>query len=150
MHYKDYLSEEPKSRQEIGLAVLLHTSVRALSVQSVLRCGTKNAQSAAVARDYFEKRYPSGTPRQVAEGILKGLSVCTGCAAAPQWPLDLSPPSEGISLPKLKMEGLFTDVAQIKKVRGRLRNQPDCTSCVAAFNAWFVRSRKSHVCGPPV
>ena len=106
MHYKDCLSEEPKSRQEIGLAVVLHTSVRALSVQSVPRCGTKNAQSAAAVREYFEKRYPSSSPRQVAEGILKGLSVCTGCAAAPQWPVDLSPPSEGINLAKLKMEGL--------------------------------------------
>ena len=106
MHYKECLSEEPKSRQEIGLAVLLHTSVRALSVQSVLRCGTKNAQSAAAAREYFEKRYPSSSPREVAEGILKVISVCTGCAAAPQWPVDLSPPSEGIGLAKLKMEGL--------------------------------------------
>ena len=106
MHYKDRLSEEPKSRQEISLAVLLHTSFRALSVQSLLRCGTKNAQSAAAAREYFEKRYPWSTPRQVAEGILKGLSVCTGCAAAPQWPVDLRPPSEGIGLAKLKMEGL--------------------------------------------
>ena len=106
MHYKDCLSEEPKSRQEIGSAFLLHTSVRALSVQSVLRCGTKNAQSAAAAREYFEKRYPSSSPRQVAEGILKGLSLCTVCAAAPQWPVDLSPPSEGIGLAKLKMEGL--------------------------------------------
>ena len=50
MHYKECLSEEPKSKQELGLALLLHTSVRALSVQSVLRCGTKNAQSAAAAR----------------------------------------------------------------------------------------------------
>ena len=32
MHYRECLSEEPKSRQEIGLAVLLHTIVRALSV----------------------------------------------------------------------------------------------------------------------
>ena len=106
MHYKECLSEKPKSTLENGLAVLLHTSVRALSVQSVLRCGTKNARSAAAAREYFEKRYPSSSPRQMAEGILKGLSVCTGCAAAPQWPVDLSPPSEGISLGKLKMEGL--------------------------------------------
>ena len=106
MHYKDCLSEAPKSRQDIGLAFMLHTSVRALSVQSVLRCGTKNAQSAAVAGEYFEKRYPSSSPRQVAEGILKGLSVCTDGAAAPQWPVDPSPPSEGISLAKLKMEGL--------------------------------------------
>ena len=106
MHYKECLSEEPKSRQEIGLALLLDTSVRALSVQSVLRCGTKNAQLAAATCEYFEKRYPSSSQRQVAEGILKGLSVCTGCAAAPKWPLDLSPPAEGLSLAKLKMEGL--------------------------------------------
>ena len=72
----------------------------------MLRCGTKNAQSAAAAREYFEKRYPPSSPRQVAEEILKGLLVCTGCAAAPQWPMDLSPPSEGISLAKLKMERL--------------------------------------------
>ena len=73
MHYKECLSEEPKSKQELGLALLLHTSVRALSVQSVLRCGTKNGQSAAAAREHFEKRLPSSSPRQVAEGILKGL-----------------------------------------------------------------------------
>ena len=42
----------------------------------------------------------------MAQGILKALSVCTACAAALQWPMDLSPPSEGISLAKLKMEGL--------------------------------------------
>ena len=75
-------------------------------MQSVLRCGTKNAQSAAAAREYFEKRYPSSSWRQVAEGLLKGLSVCTGCTAAPQWPLDLSPPSKGIGSAKLKMEAL--------------------------------------------
>ena len=28
MHYKECPSEEPKSRQEIGLAVLLHTSAK--------------------------------------------------------------------------------------------------------------------------
>ena len=43
MHYRECLSEEPKSKQELGLALLLHTSVQALSVQSVLSCGTKNA-----------------------------------------------------------------------------------------------------------
>ena len=32
MHYKECLSEEPKSRQEIGLPLLLHTSGGALSV----------------------------------------------------------------------------------------------------------------------
>ena len=106
MHYKECLSEEPESRQEIGLAILLHTSVRALNVQSVLRCGTTNAVLGGAAREYFEKRDPSISPREMAVGSLKGLSVCTGCAATPQWPLDLSPPSEGISVAKLKMEGL--------------------------------------------
>ena len=106
MHYKECLLEEPKCRQEISLAALLHTSVRALSVQSVLRCRTKNAQSAAVAREYLAQRYPSISPRQVAEGLLRGLSVSTGCATAPHCPLDLSPPSEGNSPAKLKMAGL--------------------------------------------
>ena len=46
--------------------------------------------------------------------------------------------------------GAFTDSAQSKKVRGPLQNQPDRTSSVAVFNAWFVRSRESHVCGAPV
>ena len=46
--------------------------------------------------------------------------------------------------------GPFTDVAERKKLCGRLRNPPDRTSSVAAFNAWFVRRRESHVCGAPV
>ena len=70
-HYKECLLAEPKSRRQIGLAVLLHTSVQALRVQSVLRCATKNAQSAATTREYFEKPYPLSSPRQVAEGLLK-------------------------------------------------------------------------------
>ena len=64
------------------------------------------AESAAAARECFKKRSPSSSPRQVAEGLLKGVSVCKGCAAAPKWPLDLSPPSKGISLAKAIMECL--------------------------------------------
>ena len=82
-HEGGYCRDLSKSKQEIGSAVLLHTSVRALNVQSMLRCGTKYANSVAAARNYFEKRYPWSSPRQVAEGILKGLSVYTGCTAAP-------------------------------------------------------------------
>ena len=59
----------------------------------------------------------------MAEGILKGLSVCTGCAAAPQWPVDLSPPSEGISLAKLKMEGLRSG-SRVPRSAGE--NRPGC------------------------
>ena len=64
-----------------------------------------------------------------------------------------APPFATGEPPELHPEALlgpFTDVAQIKKVRGRLRNHPDRTSSVAAFNAWFVQSRESRVCGPPV
>ena len=64
-----------------------------------------------------------------------------------------TPPGATAEPPELQPKallGTFTNVAQIGKVRGRLRNQPDHTSYVAAFNAWFVRSRESHVCGPQV
>ena len=64
-----------------------------------------------------------------------------------------APPGAPGELPELRPKALlgpFADVAESKKVRGRLRNQPDCTSSFAAFNAWFVRSRESHVCGAPV
>ena len=64
-----------------------------------------------------------------------------------------APPGASGEPPELRPKALlgpFADVADSKKVRGRLRNQPDRTSSVAAFNAWFVRSRESHVCGAPV
>ena len=64
-----------------------------------------------------------------------------------------APPGASGEPPELRPKALlgpFADVAESKKVRGRLRNQPDRTSSVAAFNAWFVRSRESHVCGAPV
>ena len=63
-----------------------------------------------------------------------------------------APPGASGEPPKLRPKALlgpFTGVAESKKVRGRLRNQPDRTSSVAAFNACFVRSRESHVCGAP-
>ena len=49
----------------------------------VLRCGTKNAQSTAAARELFGERYRSSLTRQVAIGLIKGLSVCTNFVAAP-------------------------------------------------------------------
>ena len=150
MHYKECLSEEPKSKQELGLALLLHTSVRALSVQSVLRFRTKNAQSAAAAREHFEKRYPSSSPRQVAEGFLKGLSVCTGCTAAPQWPVDLSPPAEGLSLAKLKMEGLrggrgggVSDRVSAMGIEDIVDMDTDVLQVLRASSVVFLRSRSA-------
>ena len=150
MQYKECLSQEPKSRQQIGLALLLHTSVRALSVQSVLRCETKNAQSAAAAREYFEKRYPCSTPKQLAEGILKCLSVCTGCATAPRWPLDLSPPAEGLSLAKLKMEGLrggrgggVSDWVRAMGIEDIVDMVTDVLQVLRASSLVFLRSRSA-------
>ena len=106
-HYKVRLAEETQARRELGLALLLVTDVRAYSVQMVLRCGTKNAQSTAAARELFEERYPSSSPRQVATGLIKGVSVCTNCVGAPDWPTEFGQPAAaGLPLAKLKGEPL--------------------------------------------
>ena len=81
-HYKVCLAEETQARREFGLALLLVTDVRAYSVQMVLRCGKNHAQSKAAARELFEKRYRSSSPRQVAIGLIKGVWVCTNCVGA--------------------------------------------------------------------
>ena len=104
-HYKVCLAEETQARRELGLTLLSVTSVRAYSVQMVLRCGTKNAQSTAAAIELFEERYRSSSPRQVAIGLIKGLSVCTNCVGAPNWPTDVGDPTcAGLPLAKLKGE----------------------------------------------
>ena len=106
-HYKVCLAEETQARRELGLALLLVTDVRAYSVQMVLRCGTKNAQSTAAARELFEERYPSSSPRQVATGLIKGVSVCTNCVGAPDWPTEFGDPAAaGLPLANLKGEPL--------------------------------------------
>ena len=75
----------------------------------VLRCGTKNAQSTAAARELFEERYRNSSPRQVASGSIKGVSVCTNCVGAPDWPTDFGDPAAaGLALAKLKGEPLST------------------------------------------
>ena len=106
-HYKVCLAEETQARRDLGLALLLVTDVRAYSVQMVLRCGTKNAQSTAAARELFEERYCNSSPRQVAIGLIKGVSVCTNCVGAPDWPTDFGDPAAaGLPLAKLKGEPL--------------------------------------------
>ena len=106
-HYKVCLAEETQGRPESGMALLLVTDVRAYSVQMVLRCGTKNAQSTAAARELFEERYRSTSPRQVAIGLIKGVSVCTNCVGAPDWRTDFGDPAAaGRPLAKLKGEPL--------------------------------------------
>ena len=106
-HYKVCFAEETQARREWGLALLMVKDVRAYSVQMVLRCGTKNAQSTTAARELFEKRYRSSSPRQVAIGLIKGVSVCTNCVGAPDWPTDFrDPAAAGLPLAKLKGEPL--------------------------------------------
>ena len=106
-HYKECLAEETQARRELGLALLLVTDVRAYSVQMVLRRGTKNAQSTAAARELFEEGYRSNSPRQVATGLIKGVSMCTNCVGASDWPTDFGDPATaGLPLAKLKGEPL--------------------------------------------
>ena len=78
-HYKVCVAEETQARRELGWALLLVTDVRAYTVQMVLRCGTKNAQSTAAATELCEERYRSNSPRQVANGLIKRVSLCTNC-----------------------------------------------------------------------
>ena len=89
-HYKVCLAEETQVRREWGLALLLVTDVRAYSVQMVFRCGMKNAQSTAAARELFEDRYCSSSTRQVAISLIKRVSVYTNSVGAPDWPQDPS------------------------------------------------------------
>ena len=105
--YKVWLAEDARARREWGVAQLLVTDVRAYSVQVILRCGTQNAQSTATARELFEERYRSSTPRQVVTGLIMRVSVCTSCVGAPGWPTNFGDPSVGgLPLAKLKAEPL--------------------------------------------
>ena len=106
-HYKVCLAEETQARRGLGPALLLVTDVRAYSLQMVLRCGTKNAQSTVAARELFEERYRSNSPHQVAIGLIKGVSVCTSCVGAPDWPTDFGDPTTaGLPLAEWKGEPL--------------------------------------------
>ena len=82
-HYKVCLAEDAQARRELDPALRVVTYLRAYNVQMILRCRTKNAQSTAAAKELFEERYRSTTPRQVATGLIKGVSVCTNCVGAP-------------------------------------------------------------------
>ena len=86
----------------------------------------------------------------MAEGILKGLSFCTGCAAAPQWPVDLSPPAEGLSLAKLKMQGLrggrgggVSDRVSTMGMEDIVEMETDVLQLLRASSVVFLRSRSA-------
>ena len=96
--------QDAQAHREEGLALLLVTDVRAYNVQIILGCGTKNTQSTAAATELFEERYRGSTARQVATGLIKGVSVCTNCVGAPDWPTDFGDASVG-GLPLAKLKG---------------------------------------------
>ena len=86
----------------------------------------------------------------MAEGILKGVSVSTGCAAAPQWPLDLSPLAEGLSLAKLKMEGLrggrgggVSDLVRAMGIEDIVDMDTDVLQVLRASCVVFLRSHSA-------
>ena len=90
------------------------------------------------------RRYPPPPP------LLRRMARCRPPLPPPPYG---APPLATSELPEVQPKALlgpFTDVAQINMLCGRLRNQPDRTSSVAALNLCFVRSRESHVCVPPV
>ena len=103
-HHKVCLAEETQACRELGPALLVVTDVRAYSVQMVVQCGTKNAQSTAAATELFEERYRSSTPHQVATRLIKWVSVCTNCVGAPDWPTDFGDPAAAC-LPLAKLKG---------------------------------------------
>ena len=85
-HYRVCLSADASGPKDAAAATLLHGQVRPTAVQGLMACGVKNAQSASAAREHFDRVYRMSGHRQVTDGILKGISVCTGCVEAPERP----------------------------------------------------------------
>ena len=57
----------------------------------------------------LEERYRSSSPRQVATGLIKGVSVCTNRVGALDWPTDFGDPAAArLPLAKLKGEPLLS------------------------------------------
>ena len=74
-HYRVCLSADASGRKDAAAATLLHSQVRPTAVQGLLACGVKNS----AAREHLDRVYRTSGHRQATDGILKGISVCTGC-----------------------------------------------------------------------
>ena len=83
-HYRVCLSADTSGWKDAAAATLLHSQVRPTAVQGLLACGLKNAQSASAGREHLNRVYRRSGHRQATAGILKGISVCTGCVEAPE------------------------------------------------------------------
>ena len=67
----------------------------------------------------------AATHPAAATGLIKGVSVCTGCVGAPDWPTDVGDPSVG-GLPLAKLKG------EPPAARFRARRNADQSSAFGA------------------
>ena len=86
MQYQVCLSAHACGRNDVPGATLLHSQVRPTTLQGLLPCGVKHAPSASAAREHLDRFYRTSGHRAATDGILKGISVCTGCVEAPERP----------------------------------------------------------------
>ena len=85
-HYRVCLSADTSGRKDAAAATLLHSQVHPIAVHGLLACGVKNAQSASATGEHLDRLYRTSGHRVATDGILKGISVCTGCVEAPERP----------------------------------------------------------------
>ena len=83
-HYRVCL--RASGRKDAAPVTPLHSQVRPAVVQGLLACGVKNAQSPWAAPEHLDRVYRTSGHCAVTDGILKGISVCTGCVEAPERP----------------------------------------------------------------
>ena len=122
------LSADSSGRKDAAAATLLHSQVRLTAVQGLLACGVKNAQSASAACEHLDRVYRTSGHR-ATDGILKGISVCTGCVEAPERPPSALAGTEPGS-PELHGVPLAAQKGQ-HPVGGRRRSPPSLASLAA-------------------
>ena len=86
-HYGVCLSADANGRKDAATATLLQSHVNPTAVQGLLACGVKNPPSASAAREHLERVCRTWGHRAITNGILKGMSVFTGCVEALERPL---------------------------------------------------------------
>ena len=128
-HYRVCLSADASGGKDAAAATLLHSQVRPTAVQGPLACGVQNVQSASAAREHLDRVYRTLGHRQATDGILKGISVCTGCVEAPEWP-----PSAlvGTEAPGPELHGVPLAALKGQHPLGERRRPPPSLASLAA------------------
>ena len=128
-HYRVCLSADASGRKDAAAATLLRSQVRPTPVQGLLACGVKNAQSASAAREHLDRFYRTSGHRQATDGILKGISVGTGCVEAPE-----RPPTAlvGTEAPGPELHGVPLAALNGQHPRGERRRPPPSLASLAA------------------